>query len=160
MLQVGQKAPNFKAKDQDGKIHQLKDYKGQRLALYFYPHDSTPTCTVQACNLRDNYALLEKNGIKILGVSIDTALSHQKFIKKHQLPFPLLDDNAQKMVQDYEVWDLKKFMGREFMGTLRTTFLIDEKGKIAQVIDKVKSKNHAEQILAFWANWIKHYNFD
>lgn len=151
MLEIGQKAPNFNAKDQDGNIHQLKDYKGKRLALYFYPRDSTPTCTVQACNLRDNYQQLAKKGIEILGVSTDNAISHQKFIKKHELPFPLLDDSDQKIVNAYEVWALKKFMGREFMGTLRTTFLINEKGKIAHIIDKPKTKTHAEEILEIWS---------
>jgi len=149
-LKQGDKAPAFKAKDQDGNIHQLKDYKGQKLALYFYPRDNTPTCTVQACNLRDNFEALKKAGITVLGVSTDDGKSHKKFETKHQLPFPLLDDGDHKMVNDYGVWGPKKFMGKEFDGTHRTTFLIDEKGKIAYVIEKVKSKEHANQILETW----------
>lgn len=149
-LKQGDKAPAFKAKDQDGSLHQLKDYKGQKLALYFYPRDNTPTCTVQACNLRDNFEALKKAGITILGVSTDDEKSHKKFETKHQLPFPLLEDSAHKMVNDYGVWGPKKFMGKEFDGTHRTTFLIDENGKIAHVIEKVKSKEHAAQILKTW----------
>lgn len=149
-LKQGDKAPAFKAKDQDGNLHQLKDYKGQKLALYFYPRDNTPTCTVQACNLRDNFEGLKKAGITILGVSTDDEKSHKKFETKHQLPFPLLEDSAHKMVNDYGVWGPKKFMGKEFDGTHRTTFLIDENGKIAHVIEKVKSKEHADQILKTW----------
>ncbi|RYD98838.1 MAG: thioredoxin-dependent thiol peroxidase [Sphingobacteriales bacterium] len=149
-LKQGDKAPAFKAKDQDGNLHQLKDYKGQKLALYFYPRDNTPTCTVQACNLRDNYEALKKAGITILGVSTDDEQSHKKFETKHQLPFPLLEDSAHTMVHAYGVWGPKKFMGKEFDGTHRTTFLIDEKGEIAYVIEKVKSKEHADQILETW----------
>lgn len=149
-LKQGDKAPAFKAKDQDGILHQLKDYKGQKLALYFYPRDNTPTCTVQACNLRDNFEALKKAGITILGVSTDDEKSHKKFETKHQLPFLLLEDSTHKMVNDYGVWGPKKFMGKEFDGTHRTTFLIDEKGKIAHVIEKVKSKEHADQILKTW----------
>lgn len=149
-LKQGDKAPAFKAKDQNGTIHQLKDYKGKKLALYFYPRDNTPTCTVQACNLRDNYEALQQAGITILGVSTDDEQSHKKFETKHQLPFPLLEDSEHKMVNDYGVWGPKKFMGKEFDGTHRTTFLIDEKGKIAHIIEKVKSKEHAAQILQIW----------
>ncbi len=149
-LQSGDKAPNFKAKDQNGIVHQLKDYKGRKLALYFYPRDNTPTCTVQACNLRDHFELLEQHGISILGVSTDDSNSHKKFENKHQLNFPLLDDADHTMVNDYGVWGEKKFMGKVFDGTHRTTFLIDEKGKIAHVIQKVKSKEHAQQIIDLW----------
>lgn len=149
-MKQGDKAPAFTAKDQDGNTHQLKDYKGQKLALYFYPRDNTPTCTVQACNLRDNFEVLKKAGIAILGISTDDEQSHKKFETRHQLPFPLLDDSAHKMVNDYGVWGPKKFMGKAFDGTHRTTFLIDEKGKIAHVIEKVKSKEHAAQILQTW----------
>ncbi len=150
MLQSGDKAPGFKTKDQNGTVHQLKDYKGKKLALYFYPRDNTPTCTVQACNLRDNYELLAQHGISILGVSTDDEKSHKKFEQKHQLNFPLLDDAMRKMVTDYGVWGEKKFMGKVFDGTHRTTFLIDENGKIAHIIEKVKSKEHAQQILEIW----------
>lgn len=150
MLQPGDKAPNFKALDQYGQPHQLKDYKGQKLVIYFYPKDNTPTCTTQACNLRDNFDLLKDKGINILGVSIDATKSHQKFSDKFQLNFPILADEDHKMVDAYQVWQLKKFMGREFMGTVRTTFLINEKGVIEHIIEKVKSKDHAQQILEAW----------
>lgn len=150
IIQVGSKAPPFKAPDQDGQMVALKDFKGKRIALYFYPHDNTPTCTTQACNLRDNISILEMEGIQVIGVSTDDVKSHKKFEQKQQLPFPLLADPQQKIVEAYGVWGLKKFMGREFMGTHRTTFLINEKGIIEHVIEKVKSKDHAGQILALW----------
>lgn len=150
MLQTGDKAPNFKALDQYDQPHQLKDYKGQKLVIYFYPKDNTPTCTTQACNLRDHFDLLKDKGINILGVSIDATKSHQKFSDKFQLNFPILADEDHKMVDAYQVWQLKKFMGREFMGTVRTTFLINEKGVIEHIIEKVKSKDHAQQILDAW----------
>lgn len=149
-IKVGDKAPEFNAQDQNGTVHNLNDYKGKKLALYFYPKDNTPGCNAQACNIRDNYEFLKKAGISILGVSIDDEKSHKKFEEKFQLPFPLLVDNEKKLVQDYGVWGLKKFMGKEFMGTKRTTFLIDENGTIAHIIDKVKTKEHADQILAVW----------
>lgn len=151
MLQAGDKAPQFKAIDQDGVMHQLKDYKGKKLALYFYPKDNTPSCTAQACNIRDNYAQLAKQGISILGVSIDTEKSHRKFTDKFQLNFPILVDEDHKMVDTYQVWQLKKFMGREYMGTVRTTFLINEKGIIEHIISKVKTKEHVQQILDTWS---------
>lgn len=146
-LQPGTKAPNFKAKDQNGTDISLKNYTGKKIALFFYPHDNTPTCTVEACNLRDNYAVLKKAGIEVIGISIDDEKSHKKFEVKHQLPFTLIADPEMKIVEAYGVWGLKKFMGREFEGTHRTTFLIDEKGIIKHVIEKVKSKEHASQIL-------------
>jgi thioredoxin-dependent peroxiredoxin len=149
-LTPGSKAPDFKAKDQDGNIVSLKDYKGKRVALYFYPKDNTPTCTTQACNIRDNFALLKKAGITVIGVSIDTEKSHKKFEQKFQLPFALVADPDRKIVEAYGVWGLKKFMGREFDGTHRVTFLINEKGSIEHIIDKVKSKDHAAQILELW----------
>lgn len=130
-LQQGDKAPAFTTTDQDGNTHSLKDYKGKKVALYFYPKDNTQTCTVEACNIRDNFAELRKHGIVILGVSIDDEKSHKKFEKKYALPFPLLVDTDMKMVNDYGVWALKKFMGKIYMGTIRTTFLINEKGKIS-----------------------------
>jgi peroxiredoxin Q/BCP len=149
-LQPGDKAPAFKAADQDGNIHQLKDYKGQKVVLYFYPQDNTETCTKQACNLRDNFAMLKKKGIVVLGVSPDDEKSHKKFEKKFSLPFPLLVDTDKKILNDYGVWDWKTFMGRTYMGVLRTTFLINEKGKIDHIIEKVVSKDHAQQILDVW----------
>ena len=147
---IGKKAPVFKGVDQDGKKLSLSDFKGQRVVLYFYPHDNTPTCTVQACNLRDNYALLKKKGFQVIGVSSDDVKSHKKFETKYQLPFPLLADEDLKIHEQYEVWQLKKFMGKEFMGTIRTTFLIDENGKIKNIIQKPASKKHAEEVLAAW----------
>lgn len=149
-LQQGDKAPAFTTIDQDGNTHSLKEYKGKKVALYFYPKDNTQTCTVEACNIRDNFAELRKHGIVILGVSIDDEKSHKKFEKKYALPFPLLVDTDMKMVNDYGVWALKKFMGKIYMGTIRTTFLINEKGKIDHIIDKVKSKEHTAQILTTW----------
>lgn len=149
-LKPGDKAPAFTAKDQDGKTHSLKDYKGKKVVLYFYPKDNTETCTKEACNLRDNYSLLRKKGIEIFGVSADNERSHKKFETKYSLPFTLLVDTDKKIINDYGVWGLKKFMGITFMGILRTTFLIDENGKIAHIIDKVKSKEHSKQILETW----------
>ena len=149
-LQAGDKAPDFKTSNQDGKEVSLKDFKGQKVALYFYPKDSTATCTVEACNLRDNFEILKAKGVIIIGISPDDEKSHRKFIEKQQLPFMLLTDKEKKIVNKYGVWDLKKFMGREYMGTLRTTFLINEKGKIAHIISKVNSKDHAQQIIDTW----------
>ena len=149
-LKPKDKAPDFTAADQDGKVHSLKDYKGQKVVLYFYPKDNTETCTKEACNLRDNYAELKKKGIVILGVSADNEKSHKKFEKKYSLPFTLLADPDKKIINDYGVWAEKFFMGRYYMGILRTTFLINEKGKIDHIIDKVESKNHAEQIIETW----------
>jgi peroxiredoxin Q/BCP len=149
-LQEGQKAPAFKGKDQDGNTVSLADYKGKKLVLYFYPHDDTPTCTDQACNLRDNYALLQSKGFSVLGVSEDDEKSHKKFEKKYSLPFPLIADTNQNILKKYGVWDWKTFMGKTYIGTHRTTFLIDEKGKIARIIARPRSKRHAEEILEAW----------
>ncbi len=146
MLAVGEKAPDFKEKDQDGNWVKLSDFKGTKLVLYFYPKDSTPTCTTQACNLRDNYEQLLAKGYKVVGVSVDDEKSHRKFIAKHDLPFPLLADTEHRMVNAYGVWGEKKMYGHTFMGVFRTTFVIDEKGRISEVITKVKSKDHAGQI--------------
>ncbi len=146
-LKPGDKAPDFKGTDQDGKSVSLNDFKGSKLVLYFYPKDSTPGCTSQACNLRDNYDILRKNGYKVLGVSADSEKSHQKFIEKNNLPFPLLSDTGKEVLKAYGVWGPKKFMGREFDGIHRTTFVIDENGKITEVIDKVKTKDHTAQIM-------------
>jgi peroxiredoxin Q/BCP len=149
-LKVGDKAPDFKGKDQNGKEQSLQRYKGQKIALYFYPRDATPTCTVEACNLRDNYGALQQEGIIVLGVSTDDEKSHKKFEQKHQLPFPLIADTDLTIVKAYGVWQWKKFMGKTFEGTVRTTFLINEQGKIAHIVNKVKSKEHAAQILSLW----------
>lgn len=146
-LKAGDKAPNFEGKDESGKIVSLKSFAGKKLVLYFYPKDNTPTCTVEACNLRDNYSLLIKKGYSILGVSADEEKKHLKFIQKFDLPFQLLADVDMKVIKAYDVWGKKQFMGRIFDGINRTTFVIDEKGKIEKVITDVKSKNHTEQIL-------------
>ncbi|MBI2284343.1 MAG: thioredoxin-dependent thiol peroxidase [Chitinophagaceae bacterium] len=150
VLKEGSKAPAFKALDQNGNAISLADFKGKKLVLYFYPKDDTPTCTIQACNLRDNYALLKKKGYQVVGVSVDDVKSHKKFEQKHELPFPLVSDEDKKIVDKYNLWGEKKFMGRTYMGTTRTTFLIDEEGKIVKIIDKPDSKNHTEEILEAW----------
>lgn len=147
-LKAGDKAPVFKAKDEDGNEVSLKDLKGSKIVLYFYPKDDTPGCTKEACDLRDNHALLKKKGYVVLGVSADSEQSHQKFKKKHKLPFTLLSDPEHKLIKAYDVWGRKKFMGREYDGLIRTTFVIDEKGIIEKVITKVKTAAHTEQILA------------
>jgi peroxiredoxin Q/BCP len=146
-IRAGEKAPDFNGKDQNGETIRLKDYKGKKLILFFYPKDQTPTCTVEVCNLRDNFSLLKKNGFAIVGISADTEAMHQKFITRNSLPFPLIADTEMKIIRSYDVWGEKLFMGRRFDGINRTTFVIDEKGKIEQVITKVQSKRHAEQIL-------------
>jgi len=146
-LKAGDKAPAIKSKDQDGNEITLAQFKGKKVVLYFYPKDDTPGCTREACSFRDNYAKLKKKGYVILGVSTDSEKSHQKFIKKFELPFPLISDEDKKVVEDYGVWGLKKFMGREYMGINRTTFVINEKGVIERVIDKVDTEEAAEQIL-------------
>jgi thioredoxin-dependent peroxiredoxin len=149
-LKQGDKAPAFTTTDQNGDKVSLKNFKGQKVALYFYPHDDTETCTKEACNLRDNYAALKKKGIVILGVSIDDEKSHKKFEKKYSLPFTLLVDTDKKIVNDYGVWGEKLFMGRIIVSTYRTTFLINEKGVIDHIIEKVVSKDHAKQIIETW----------
>jgi peroxiredoxin Q/BCP len=146
-LQEGQKAPAFQGKDQDGKTIRLKDFAGKKLVLYFYPQDDTPTCTVQACNLRDNYAALQAAGYAVLGVSPDTVEKHKKFGTKHALPFPLLADVDRKVIDLYGVWGEKQMYGRKYEGLIRTTFVIDEKGIIQSIIRKPKSKQHAEEVM-------------
>lgn len=146
-LKSGDKAPDFKGKDQDGTTISLKDFKGKKLVLYFYPKDNTPGCTAEACNLRDNYTALKKKGYEIVGVSADDDKIHKKFIDKYQLPFPLIADINKKVIEAYDVWGEKKFMGKVYDGIIRTTFLIDEKGIIEKVISKVDTKNHSEQII-------------
>jgi peroxiredoxin Q/BCP len=149
-LKPGDKAPAFAAHDQDGTEVSLKDFKGKKVVLYFYPKDDTPTCTVQACNLRDNFVSLKARGIEVVGISVDDEKKHKKFGTKYNLPFTLLADPERKIVEAYGVWGEKQFMGRTITGTHRVSFLVDEKGKIVHIIDKVKSKMHAEQILEFW----------
>lgn len=149
-LKKGRKAPDFTIGDQDGNMVSLSDFKGKKVAIFFYPQDNTPTCTKEACNLRDNISLLKQKGITVLGVSIDSAKKHKNFQKKYSLPFPLLADVDKKLVNAYGVWDWKTTFGITYIGTLRTTFLVDEDGKIAHIIDKVESKNHAQQIVDTW----------
>lgn len=143
----GDAAPEFSGVDQDGQPVSLKDYSGKKLVLYFYPKDDTPGCTAEACSLRDNYEQLQKAGYDVLGVSTDPVKSHKKFIDKYTLPFRLLSDTEKTTSEAFGVYGLKKFMGKEYMGINRTTFLIDEKGIITEVITKVDTKKHAEQIL-------------
>ena len=146
-LKVGDKAPAFSGKDETGNTISLKEYKGKKVVLFFYPKDDTPGCTAEACNLRDNYSLFKKKGYVLIGVSADEEKKHQKFKAKHQLPFPLIADVNMEIIKAYDVWGEKLFMGRLFDGIIRTTFIIDEKGKLEQVITKVDTKNHTEQIL-------------
>ena len=149
-LTEGDKAPAFKSKDQNGKPVALSDFKGKKLALYFYPEDDTPTCTIEACNLRDNYSLLKKNGIVVLGVSPDDEKKHKKFEQKFDLPFTLVVDIDKKIIDKYGVWGEKNLYGRKYMGLHRTTFLIDEKGMIKKIFKKPRSKMHSEEILKAW----------
>lgn len=146
-LKKGNKAPAFSGINEKNEVVTLKDFIGKKLVLYFYPHDNTPTCTEEACNLRDNYKTLLSNGYTILGVSEDSVTKHQNFIKKYKLPFSLIADTDRSICNLYGVWDNKVLFGRKYMGILRTTFVIDEKGKIEKVIQKVESKKHAEQII-------------
>lgn len=146
-LQVGDKAPLFTGKDESGNNLSLKDLKGKKVVLYFYPEDDTPTCTVQACNLRDNYATLQKEGYTIIGISPDDAASHQKFKQKFELPFTLIADAQHAIINQYGVWGEKNLYGRKYMGLHRTTFVIDENGIIKKILKKPRSKVHAEEIL-------------
>jgi peroxiredoxin Q/BCP len=146
-LKIGDKAPDFSGTDQNGKTIKLSDFKGKKLAIYFYPKDNTPGCTVQACNIRDNYSSIMNNGIQVIGVSADSGISHQKFVDKFNLPFPLIADEDKKVIEAFGVWGPKKFMGKEYDGIHRTTFLIDESQTILGIIEKPKTKEHAEEIL-------------
>ena len=146
-LKAGDNAPQFNGLDQDGNLVSLNDYSGKKLVLYFYPKDDTPGCTAESCNLRDNYSALQNAGFEVLGVSTDPVKSHRKFVDKYSLPFRLLADTEKQVVEAFGVWGLKKFMGKEYMGISRTTFVIDEKGVIIKVIDKVETKSHSAQIL-------------
>lgn len=144
---VGQEAFDFTLPDQSNVEHSLKQYKGQWVVLYFYPKDDTPGCTAEACSFRDNFSVLKEAGIVVLGVSVDPVKKHAKFVEKYTLPFTLLSDEEKQVVEQYGVWGQKKFMGREYMGTNRVTFLIDPKGVIAKVYENVKPDNHAEVII-------------
>jgi peroxiredoxin Q/BCP len=146
-LQIGNQAPAFEGIDQDGNAIRLADFAGKKVALYFYPKDDTKGCTEQACNLRDNYAALQEAGYQIIGVSKDNEKSHQKFITKYELPFPLIADTDTSINEQYGVWKEKSMYGKTYMGTARTTFVIDEQGKITDIISKVKTGEHTAQIL-------------
>ena len=146
-LKIGDKAPDFNSIDQDGKPLGLKDFKGHKVILYFYPKDNTPGCTAEACNLRDNYDGLLKKGYKIIGVSADDEKSHKNFIAKNVLPFPLIPDKEKIIIRNYGVWGKKKLYGKEYEGINRMTFIISEDGKIEKIFTKVDTKNHTEQIL-------------
>jgi peroxiredoxin Q/BCP len=146
-LKAGDKAPAINAIDQDGNKITLDSLKGRKVVLYFYPKDDTPGCTAEACSIRDNYRQLIDQNYSVIGVSPDSQKSHKKFAEKHELPFSLLADTEKKVIMDYGVWGPKKFMGREYEGVIRTTFIINEKGVIEEIIDKVDTKNHAFQVL-------------
>lgn len=146
-LSIGDPAPDFTSTDQNGQPVRLSDYRGKKVVLYFYPKDDTSGCTAQACSLRDSYTHLRTDGYEVLGVSVDNQTSHQKFITKYDLPFTLVADTDRQVVDVYGVWQEKSMYGRKYMGTVRTTFLIDENGIITDIIDKVDTKKHAEQIL-------------
>ena len=147
-LREGDKAPAFSGKDQNGNKVSLSGYKGKKLVLYFYSEAGSPTCTIESCNLRDNYTSLQKEGFEVLGVSPDSIEVQKKFETRYRLPFPLLADTSHEVLEKYGVWDQKKMFGREYMGVLRTTFIIDEKGIIRKIFTKPKNKAHAEEIIA------------
>lgn len=146
-LKTGDPAPQFESKDQDGNPIKLSEYQGKKVVLYFYPKDDTPGCTAEACNLRDNYDRFISKGYEILGISSDNEKSHRKFIDKHNLPFRLIADTDKSIHEKYGTWVEKSMYGRKYMGTARTTFVIDEKGKIKDIIEKVNTKEHTDQLL-------------
>ena len=146
-LKIGDLAPEINSGDENGKTITLDQFKGSKIVLYFYPKDMTPGCTIQSCNLRDNYKILLERGYVVLGCSADSPAKHVKFIEKHDLPFSLISDESKQVVNDYGVWGPKKFMGKEYDGISRTTFIIDEKGIIEDIIEKVNTKEHTSQIL-------------
>ena len=147
MLKIGDIAPVINSIDQNGSVITLDQFKGKKVVLYFYPKDMTPGCTMQSCNLRDNYQLFIDNGYVVLGCSADSPAKHQKFIEKYDLPFPLISDENKEVVNNYGVWGTKQFMGKTYEGITRTTFIIDEKGIIQDIITKVKTKDHTSQII-------------
>ena len=147
-LKEGDKAPAFSGTDQDGHKISLAHFKGKKVIVYFYPQDDTPTCTIQACNLRDNYGLMKKNGFEVIGVSPDEPKKHKKFSVKFSLPFTLIADTTHIILKKYGVWDQKQLFGNKYMGVLRTTFVIDEKGFICKIFLRPKNKAHAQEILA------------
>jgi peroxiredoxin Q/BCP len=149
-LKEGSKAPMFEGIDQDGRTVKLTDFAGKKIVLYFYPKDNTPGCTAEACNLRDNYESLLKQGFAVVGVSPDSEKSHKGFAGKFSLPFPLIADTSLKILNDYGVWGEKKMYGKSYMGVLRTTFIIDEKGVIEKIIEKVDTADHTEQIFRIY----------
>lgn len=151
-LKEGDKAPDFAVSDGEGNTVRLKDLRGKKVVLYFYPKDDTPGCTKEACAFRDSFSKFRKRGIEVLGVSPDNEKSHQKFVQKYDLPFPLLADTERKVSDAYGTYGEKKFMGRKYMGVHRMTFLIDEKGKIKKIYEKVKPDDHAEEVLAAFAD--------
>jgi peroxiredoxin Q/BCP len=146
-LTTGKKAPAFKGFDQNGNTRELKEFIGKKLVIYFYPKDDTPACTAQACDLRDNYKKLMKAGYEVIGISPDEIKRHVKFIAKYKLPFDLISDPEHKIAEKYGVWGEKTLYGRNYMGIIRTTFILDEKGKITEIIEKVDTKNHSSQVL-------------
>ena len=148
LLEIGDRAPEFTSRDQDGEKVSLKDFRGKTVVLYFYPKDDTPGCTKEACSFRDGFAAFRRRKIEVLGVSVDDEKSHKKFAEKYSLPFRLLADLDKKIVNAYGVWGEKNMYGRKYMGTLRVTYVIDEKGRIAAVWPRVKPEGHAEEILA------------
>lgn len=151
-LKEGAKAPSFKGVNQKGETIQLSDYAGKKVILYFYPKDDTPGCTAEACSLRDYYSELKEKGFEVIGVSADNGAKHEKFASKYDLPFQLIADTEKEIIQAFGAWGLKKFMGREYEGIIRKTFVIDEEGSIERVFEKVKTKVHAEQILESYAS--------
>ena len=147
-LNIGEQAPDFTSKDEQGNDISLSDYKGKKVVLYFYPRDNTPGCTAQACNLKDNYSQLLKQGYVVLGVSTDSPKKHRNFIKKYELPFPLIADEDHSVHEKYDTWKEKKMYGKTYMGTARTTFVINENGIITDIIEKVDTKDHTSQIIS------------
>lgn len=148
MLKIGDRAPEFRLNDQKGQEHTLAEAKGKWVLIYFYPKDDTPGCTKEACQLRDNFPAFRKLGVEVFGVSVDSVKSHEKFVTKYELPFILLADDQKEMVQAYGVWGERSFIGHKYMGTSRTSFLIDPEGKIAKIYESVKPAKHAEEVLS------------
>jgi len=147
MLQEGLLAPDFELPDQEEVLHKLSDYRGKKVVLYFYPKDDTPGCTKEACSFRDSFGDFRKNGMVVLGISKDSSASHAKFQEKYSLPFPLLSDKEADVIKAYDAWGLKKYMGKEYMGIMRVTYVIDEEGKILKTYENVKPQDHAQEIL-------------